>query len=225
MHSITRPVIAIEGIIGSGKTTIAHQLGKDLNMRVLSEPVNNEMLEKFYAETSKYAFAMQMEMLARRYNLQQLAAHEALNTEYNGVILDRSLPGDTVFCEIHNECGNIPDLMYATYKTFRDIMTLSLQPPTYLLYLEVTAETAIERIKSRNRQQEDVNNEQGDRELKVDIHYLNLLIEKYNKLIHQLVYNQHPWSRGVQVITIDWNGRIFQYKDVLDIFKSKLAMR
>lgn len=218
------PIIAIEGIIGSGKTTLANRLGKDLNMRVLTEPVNNEMLEKFYAETSRYAFAMQMEMLARRYNLQQLAAHEALNVDYNGVILDRSLQGDAVFCAIQNACGNIPDLMYKTYCQFRDIMTLSLQPPTYFLYLDVDSEVALERIKTRDRKQENVHQTENDRELTVDIKYLNILREEYGKLIHALTYNQHPWSRGVTVITVDWNGKKFSYNDILLMFKTKLRV-
>ncbi len=49
--------ITIEGNIGSGKTTLAHQLAEQYRARlVLEEFADNPFLPKFYADPAQYAF-------------------------------------------------------------------------------------------------------------------------------------------------------------------------
>ena len=94
-----RPVLWIEGNLGSGKSTFAKEIAQRLGLRLVEEPVEtNPYLELFYAEPSKWAFAMQIFLLHKRYAMQQLASFEATGVGgYNGAILDRSLAGDRVF--------------------------------------------------------------------------------------------------------------------------------
>tara|TARA_B100001540_G_scaffold315350_1_gene342389 strand:- start:1440 stop:2078 length:639 start_codon:yes stop_codon:yes gene_type:complete len=60
--------IAIEGNIGSGKTTLATKLAKDLDARLMLEEFsNNPFLPKFYLEPEKHAFPLELFFMAERY--------------------------------------------------------------------------------------------------------------------------------------------------------------
>ena len=61
--------IAIEGNIGSGKTTLASMLAKDYNIRlILEEFADNPFLPKFYKEPEKHAFPLELFFMAERYH-------------------------------------------------------------------------------------------------------------------------------------------------------------
>ncbi len=109
MSDYFKPIIWIEGNIGAGKTTLSHILEKELGYRGFYEPVDsNPYLQDFYEDPKRWAFPMQIEMLHRRYAMQQLAAYECTAySEYHGAIIDRGLPGDRVFAKIHTDEGNI----------------------------------------------------------------------------------------------------------------------
>ena len=60
--------IAIEGVIGVGKTSLARLLAERLNARLLlEEPDSNPFLEDFYKDPRRYAFQTQMFFLVSRY--------------------------------------------------------------------------------------------------------------------------------------------------------------
>ena len=123
-------VVWVEGGIGAGKTTLAKILAQALGFRALYEPVNsNPYLDRFYDDPKRWAFPMQMELLYRRYNMQQIAARESLLGEYKGAILDRGLPGDRVFCKLHMLAGNIDKLEWETYQQSYEVMACSVTPP------------------------------------------------------------------------------------------------
>lgn len=51
--------IGISGMIGAGKTTIATELGKILNLPVYYEEViDNAYLEDFYRDMKRYSYAL-----------------------------------------------------------------------------------------------------------------------------------------------------------------------
>ena len=61
--------MAIEGNIGSGKTSLAHKIGDDFNAKlVLERFADNPFLPKFYADEERYAFPLEMSFLADRYH-------------------------------------------------------------------------------------------------------------------------------------------------------------
>ena len=64
--------IAIEGVIGAGKTTLAQMLSKRRQARlVLEEFEDNPFLPKFYEDRERYAFQTQLAFLASRFRQQQ----------------------------------------------------------------------------------------------------------------------------------------------------------
>ena len=60
--------IAIEGNIGSGKTTLSTMLSHEKNVRLILESFSdNPFLPKFYKEPEKHAFALELFFMAERY--------------------------------------------------------------------------------------------------------------------------------------------------------------
>ena len=60
--------IAIEGNIGSGKTSLAKMIARDYNARLVLERFeDNSFLPKFYKNPKKYAFPLEMSFLAERF--------------------------------------------------------------------------------------------------------------------------------------------------------------
>lgn len=195
--NLSAPLIWVEGIIGSGKTTLAKQLARALNLRLLAEPVRtNPFLELFYRDQRRWAFSMQMYLLHRRYNLQQLAAHETLgDAGFAGAILDRGLPGDRVFARLLTRNGFMHELEWRAYEYAYATMSLSLVPPSLLLFLEVEPAKALERIRKRAR----------GAEVNIGLDYLEELRDGYLDLLAQLRAGLHHWSRGVSIMMLPWN--------------------
>ncbi|HQX76006.1 MAG TPA: deoxynucleoside kinase, partial [Thermoflexales bacterium] len=64
--------IAIEGVIGVGKTTLARLLTQELNAETVLEVVEeNPFLSNFYQDISKYAFQTQIFFLLSRFRQMQ----------------------------------------------------------------------------------------------------------------------------------------------------------
>jgi len=64
--------IAVEGVIGVGKTSLASMLGDYFGARVVLERFEeNPFLERFYEDPEHYAFQTQMSFLLSRYKQQQ----------------------------------------------------------------------------------------------------------------------------------------------------------
>ncbi len=144
-------LIIIEGLIGIGKSTLARSLGKDLNYKVMEEPVeDNPYLEKFYADPKRYALDMQFWLMSRRFAMHQEAIEHVWRTG-QGVVMDRSIYGDTVFAKKNYEDGNIDEMGYNNYLNMRDVMCRFLMVPQLTLFLRAPLDTCQGRIAQRNR--------------------------------------------------------------------------
>lgn len=120
-------IIAVEGIICAGKSTLLRRLashirGTGLACNVLFEAPNPELLKLFYADMARYAFTLQMDML----RLRQAVNREALvlagrgpSSGANGGVVwtDRSLWGDATFACVNRARGNITHDEFAVYQS------------------------------------------------------------------------------------------------------------
>jgi deoxyadenosine/deoxycytidine kinase len=190
----TGHVVWVEGLIGSGKTTVSDQLGDLLKAHVHHEPVDdNPFLADFYKDPKAWAFVMQFFLMSRRYRMQKLAVAESLNGR--SAILDRGLPGDRVFARLHTRTGNIDERSWKVYEEHFDLMMSDLRPPSLLVFLDVEPETAYERMKRRAR----------GAEVGVPIEYLRDLRAGYYDLLEEIEHGNHAWSKGISVMRVPWN--------------------
>lgn len=215
-----KPIIWVEGIIGSGKSTFSSMIADTLKLRLIKEPVDNDYLTIFYENPKRWAFPMQIDLLHKRYSLQQLAAYEASlaavgESEYQGVVLDRGLPGDRVFARLHMLEGNISKVEWRTYTRAYETMTCSLIPPSLLLYLDVEPEVAMKRVQNRDRTFERAG---------VPVEYLEKLHRGYLDLLVEIESGQHSWSRGMEVMRIPWNTDHQPMDSIIELLRKKYEL-
>jgi len=193
----------VEGIVGAGKTTFCRNIGPLLNLRVIEEPVaTNPYLKRFYQDPKKYAFPMQICLLALRAKMQQLAMWEASGVgRYNGAMLDRSLSGDRVFAKQHARNGNISRLDWWTYEQAYDAFCRPIAPPVRLIYLIVDPECALERI--QRRKVEDPENRACESAITLD--YLKSLRDGYDELMEEAEHGLLPWGNAVKINRMHWD--------------------
>ncbi len=141
-------VIIIEGQIGVGKTTMGELLERELGLelfRELQHPETHTLLDKFYADQKRWAFTLQVHFLNERFRMIKEIRRSG------GGALDRSIYGDHIFAEVLHEDRAMSHEEFMTYETLLANMLEHVQPPDLLIYLDCTVETALRRIRKRNR--------------------------------------------------------------------------
>jgi deoxyadenosine/deoxycytidine kinase len=210
-------VIVVEGIIGAGKSTLMRDLSKSLNLRPIHEPVeSNPYLSLFYKDQHRWGFPMQIELLHRRFAMQKLAAWESISqdTDFRGAILDRSMSGDRCFASLLTKSGAISELEFSTYEKCHDVMACSLQPPALMIFLDVSPEKALERIKTRAR----------GAETGISLEYLNKLRDEYENLIKLIHSGKHQWSRGLSVMRLNWETDHLPVEPIISEIKQNFGL-
>jgi deoxyadenosine/deoxycytidine kinase len=142
------PVVIIEGQIGVGKTTMGEILEERFGtplFRELTNPDTLALLDRFYADKPRWAFTLQIHFLNERFRM----IKEIFRT--GGGSLDRSIFGDRIFAQMLRADGDMSDEEYRTYSTLLDNMLEHAQDPRLLIYLHCRVDTALARIRKRNR--------------------------------------------------------------------------
>jgi deoxyadenosine/deoxycytidine kinase len=141
--------IAIEGVIGSGKTSLAKLLAERYHAEtVLEEFENNDFLPKFYANPSRYAFPLELSFLAERYN--QLSDGRIGGNLFSTLtISDYLLSKSLIFAS-----SNLGKDEYVLFRKIYDIMFKSVPSPDLLIYLYAPVDRLISNIRKRGRRYE-----------------------------------------------------------------------
>jgi deoxyguanosine kinase len=159
--------IAIEGVIGVGKTTLARLLqpafGAALLLEVFEE---NPFLSDFYADRERYAFQTQIFFLLSRYHQQRRAVGDLL-AEKESLFSDYTFEKDALFARI-NLVGDELEMYYRVH----DALAEKIIKPDLILYLRANTDTLMQRIAFRDRPYE--------RNMERDyIHQLNIAYESF----------------------------------------------
>lgn len=146
-----RRIVVIEGPIGVGKTTMGEILEEDVGIplfRELTKKATHELLDRFYADQKRWAFTLQIHFLNERFRMIKESVRRGAGA------LDRSIFGDRIFAALLHDDGDMTDEELATYDTLLDNMLEHAEDPDLLVYLDCSPETALARIKERDRGKE-----------------------------------------------------------------------
>ena len=176
--------IGISGLIGAGKTTLAKELGKVLNLPVYYEPiVENEYLEDFYRDMKRYSFSFQIYLLNCRFR-----QHQQVLWNGTGGIQDRTLYEDSIFAKVLYEDGNMEEREYKTYLNLFRNMSNFMKKNTLIVHLDCKPEESLRRIKMRNR----------GCETGITIEYLTKLYNAYEEFLSEI-------SKVIPVIRVNYS--------------------
>lgn len=139
--------IAIEGVIGVGKTTLARLLQprfehSELLLEVFEE---NPFLSDFYADRARYAFQTQIFFLLSRYHQQNNTIPAILNKSRT-LISDYTFAKDSLFARI-NLHGDELTMYHRVHKALSEKIFL----PDLTVYLSANVNTLLTRIAQRDR--------------------------------------------------------------------------
>jgi deoxyguanosine kinase len=155
MLSIQPPVlpenlryIAIEGVIGAGKTTLANFF-KDLYgaSLCLEEFEENPFLAHFYEDKRRWAFHAQLNFLASRFRQQQALA--APNLFQSLTVSDYTFDKDRIFASLNLD-GDELQLYHSVF----DIMDNVAPVPDLVIYLRSDTHRLMHNIRHRGRSYE-----------------------------------------------------------------------
>jgi deoxyguanosine kinase len=138
--------IAIEGVIGVGKTTLARMLQNSFDAEVLLEVFEeNPFLSDFYGDRARYAFQTQIFFLLSRYHQQNNNVPKVL-AEGKNLISDYTFAKDALFAGI-NLKGDELDMYHKVHEALGE----KIPKPDLLVYLQASTDTLMNRIAFRDR--------------------------------------------------------------------------
>lgn len=140
--------LAIEGVIGVGKTSLARLLQPVFKTEILLEVFEeNPFLSDFYGDRKRFAFQTQIFFLLSRYRQQREAVPRAL--ERGSLIADYTFQKDALFARL-----NLDGDEYETYCRLHEALAERIPRPDLIVYLRVETDLAMHRITARDRSYE-----------------------------------------------------------------------
>lgn len=137
--------IAIEGVIGAGKTSLAKKLSEKLSAKlILEEFQENPFLEKFYNDRRRYAFQTQMFFLINRYKQLQLLNQQDLFNNY--IVSDYIFDKDRIFAYL-----NLSGEELKLYDAIFPLLEREIPKPDLVVFLQSSIDRLMQNIKQRGR--------------------------------------------------------------------------
>lgn len=156
--------IAVEGVIGAGKTSLAKKIAERLEANLVLEQFEiNPFLKSFYQDRGRYAFQTQMFFLVNRYKQQQGLFQGNLFSDT--IVADYIFEKDKIFAYL-----NLTKEEIKLYQSLFPVLAQSTRKPDLVIYLQSNVDRLLYNIKKRKREME----------LNISRNYLEELSEAYN---------------------------------------------
>ena len=157
--------IAVEGVIGAGKTTLCQMLGETLGARIVLEQFEeNPFLRDFYKDPERYAFQTQIFFLLTRYKQQRSLSQADLFHRF--LVTDYIFEKDKIFAYL-----NLEDEELKLYETLVGSIEHNIVQPDLVIYLQSSVPRLMQNIKHRGRPVEDAIAEEYIRDLNEAYNY------------------------------------------------------
>lgn len=194
--------VAIEGNIGSGKTSLSNLMSDEFNAKIVLERfADNPFLPKFYEDQERFAFPLEMSFLADRY--QQLTDDLAqFDLFKNFIVSDYYIFKSLIFAQV-----TLQKEEYALYRKMFDIMYKEISKPDLYIYLHQNTDRLLENIKKRGR----------DYEQNIEASYLQKIHVGYTNFIKT---EQDLNTLVIDVSELDFVNNHDDYREVLKIINT-----
>jgi deoxyguanosine kinase len=188
--------IAIEGVIGAGKTSLCSMLGATLGAKVVLERFEeNPFLKDFYRDPERYAFQTQIFFLLTRYKQQQELFQADLFHRF--LVTDYIFEKDKIFAYL-----NLQDEELKLYETLVASIERNIPAPDLVVYLQSSVPRLMQNIKQRGRSYE----------VSMSETYIKELNEAYNYFFFR--YKASPLLI-VNAAEMDFVGNNDHYQDLV----------
>ena len=194
--------VAIEGNIGSGKTSLSNLMSDEFNAKIVLERfADNPFLPKFYEDQERFAFPLEMSFLADRY--QQLTDDLAqFDLFKNFIVSDYYIFKSLIFAQV-----TLQKEEYALYRKMFDIIYKEISKPDLYIYLYQNTDRLLENIKKRGRIYEQ--NIEASYLQKIHVGYINFI--KTEQDLNTLI---------IDVSELDFVNNHKDYREVLKIINT-----
>lgn len=199
-------LIAIEGNIGAGKTTLSKMIAEDFNAKlVLERFADNPFLPKFYEDQSRYAFPLEMSFLADRYQ-QFMDDTSQFDLFKNFMVSDYDIFKSLIFAKI-----TLQQEEYNLYRKVFSFMYREVRKPEIYIYLYQNTERLLANIKKRGR----------DYEQNIDVGYLEKINRGYLDFI-----KSHPDQNSMvlDMSELDFVNNPDDYESVLESLEDNILL-
>ena len=137
--------IAIEGNIGSGKTSLSRKIAMDYNAELILESfAENPFLPKFYKDPEKHSFSLELFFMSERYH--QLKNKWIDDLFFSTKVADYFFMKSKIFAQ-----NNLQSDELLLFNKLFEIMLSSLPYPDLLIYLHADVKRLQYNIKKRGR--------------------------------------------------------------------------
>jgi deoxyadenosine/deoxycytidine kinase len=192
------------GTMGSGKTTVAKLLARDLKFHLIEENFGeNAFLSRFYADMKRWAFHSQTFFLMEKTQQLLEVAHALSLSKGPGIVQDTPIQQDALsYAKAQHVLGNIDDAEWKLYQKIYKSFEPHFPVPDKIIYLETSVPELTRRIESRGRGYEQ----------KIPLSYIELLDMLNQKWLRE--------NTTIPVIRIETDG--IRPKKIIDIVRKKL---
>jgi len=188
--------IAIEGVIGAGKTSLTARLSQTLGARAIYEEFEkNPFLEDFYGDPDRFAFQTQIFFLMSRYKQQQ-ELHQ-IDLFQDCIVSDYMFAKDRIFATL-----TLNEKEMRLYDGIAKIMEKDIVKSDLVIYLQASTSHLMHRIRKRGRKIE----------RQISEEYIQALSELYNDYFFH--YDDSPLL-VINIDEIDFVHNENDYKDIL----------
>ncbi len=140
--------IAIEGVIGVGKTSLCKLLAEHFKGRCLLEDIeSNPFIVDFYRSPREYAFKTQLFFLVSRFK--QHLEMPLPDLFHSPLIVDYIFQKDRIFATV-----NLDDDELDLYNTVCNVLEPKLRSPELVVYLQASTGRLLDHIRKRGREYE-----------------------------------------------------------------------